>query len=115
MVLSESDLQGAVDEYLLRTGWVRPGSLSVENIGNAKGIFFHIDNGVFRSKRNPININLKNLQDTTLLHPDGRYKALELKAKKGKRSRGQTALSKVIPIEEHKIFEQVVQSIEKWY
>jgi len=115
MVLSEDDLQTAVDQYLLRTGWVRPGSLSKEGVGNAKGIFFHINNDVFRGKRNPININLKNLPDTLLLHPQGKCKLIELKSKKGKRTRGQIALAKIIPIEEHKIFEKVVESIEKWY
>lgn len=113
MVQTESDLQSACEKYLDNTGWVKPGAIA-EAKGMVRGVYTHVPNQAFSRNRGVV-AALKNLPDLILFHMDGRYKMFELKSKSGKRRSGQKALAKHIPIEEEKVFDNFVKSLESWY
>jgi len=116
MTSSEYSLQSSCELYLLRTGWVKPGTIG-ENLGMqvVKGVFIHVPNQAFEKRKTVARDYLKNLPDLMLFHSDGRFLAFELKARKGKRQKGQRALAKYMPIIEEKVFERFVKKIEEWY
>lgn len=115
MVQTESNLQSKCEEYLSKTGWVKPGAIS-EVTELIKGIYTHIPNQVFGGHMaKAANSALKNLPDLILFHPDGRCKMFELKSKSGKSMRGQRAFAKHIPVEEIKVFDGFAKSVERWY
>ncbi len=114
MEKAENVLQSQVENYLLKTGWVKCGMIEKKIDQNIKGMFIRVPNEAFGRDRN-VKDWLANFPDLCLYHPDGRYFMPELKAKTGEKSKGQKALAKVIPVYEGKILEDVLKKIEVWY
>ncbi len=116
MVQTEATLQVRCETYLLKTGWVKAGSMVAEKRQNIRGIFFHVPNQAFGSvrARGIVGEYLKNLPDLLLLLPDGRYMGFELKSRSGKSNKGQRALARHLNVVECKTREYFIEQVEAW-
>ena len=118
MAIKEKDLQYACEQFLMLNGFVKPGNIEDDRFSyvNIRGIFFHISEAVWKAIRHVpgVSDNLKNLPDLIVLNIDGRYWLPELKSKKGRKRKGQKALAKILPIEEHKLFDRFCQRFHEW-
>ena len=115
---SEKSLQEACENYLLLNGWERCGLVGNHRI-DIQGVFFHVHESAFYTipqDANPYSVsnNLKNLPDLMLLRRDGQFKAIELKSKVGRLSRGQRCLSGIIPIVLCRSIEQFEKELKEF-